>query len=142
MKKILITFLCLLTIYPLLAIDLIVEIQNRKSDQSEILCGIYISQEGFPTEPSKRLLGTTGSKEGTKTICRFKELSPKTYSVSVLEDLNGNKKMDSTFVGFPKEPWGVSQNAPMHTFGPPTFAEASFNLEKNKTIQIKLNIPE
>lgn len=142
MKKILITLVCLVSQFPLLAIDLVVEIQNRKSSQSEILCGIYVSQEGFPTDPSKRLLGVTGTKEGTKTFCRFKTLSPKTYSVSVLEDLNGNKKMDSTFVGFPKEPWGVSQNAPMHVFGPPTFAEASFILEADKTIQIKLNIPE
>lgn len=124
----------------LLALDIEVLISNRKSETSTIYCGIYNYAKGFPTESNLKLKGTTASinKEG-KLSCKFTDLSKGIYSISLLEDLNGNGVMDSTLVGFPKEPWGVSNNAPMHTFGPPTFEEASFPLNENKIINIRLN---
>ncbi len=125
--------------YSLSAIDLEVEILNRKQENSKISCAVFETEQGFPTESEKRLMGDTAKLESGKTICRFSGLSKKSYAVSVMEDLNGNGKMDSTFVGFPKEPWGVSNDAPMQTFGPPKFTEALFLLTENKRIQIKLN---
>ncbi|MCG9873459.1 MAG: DUF2141 domain-containing protein [Leptospiraceae bacterium] len=135
-------FILLMILKPtlLLALDIEVLISNRKSETSTIYCGIYNNAKGFPTESNLKLKGTTASmnKEG-KLSCKFKELSKGIYSISLLEDLNGNGIMDSTLVGFPKEPWGVSNNAPMHTFGPPTFEEASFPLNENKIIAVRLN---
>lgn len=142
MKRILKIFLMVtfLTNAQLFAIDLDIEIQNRKSTSSKISCGIFDKEEGFPSNPEKRLIGAVGElSPDNKTICKFKGLSAKKYAVSVLEDLNGNGKMETTMVGFPKEPWGVSKNAPMHVFGPPTFEEAAFQLTANMIIQIKLN---
>ncbi|MDZ4726137.1 MAG: DUF2141 domain-containing protein [Leptospira sp.] len=124
----------------LYAIDLDVEIQNRKSNSSRISCGLFESPNGFPSDSEKRLMGTIAEVGSNQTpVCRFKGLVAKKYAVAVLEDLNGNGTMDKTLIGFPKEPWGVSNNAPMHTFGPPTFEEANFPLTKNMLIQIKLN---
>ncbi|MCZ8155206.1 MAG: DUF2141 domain-containing protein [Leptospira sp.] len=125
---------------PLFAIDLDVEIQNRKSTSSKVSCAVFEKEEGFPSNPEKRMTGVIAELTAdNKTICKFKGLSAKKYAVSVLEDMNGNGTMDTTMVGFPKEPWGVSKNAPMHAFGPPTFDEAAFQLTSNSTIQIKLN---
>ncbi|TGL67523.1 DUF2141 domain-containing protein [Leptospira jelokensis] len=133
-------FVLLLPVLSVHALDLEVEILNRKSKQSVIRCGIFISQDGFPSEEKKavmRVLGVESNEQ--KTICNFKGLQSKLYAVSVLEDLNANGKMETTFVGFPKEPWGVSKDAPMHPFGPPTFDESAFFLKSNLNIQIKLN---
>ncbi|EOQ87760.1 PF09912 family protein [Leptospira yanagawae serovar Saopaulo str. Sao Paulo = ATCC 700523] len=136
-------YLWLVLLFPIVsvnALDLEVEILNRKSKQSVIRCGIFVSQEGFPSDEKKavmRVLGVESNQQ--KTICNFKGLQGKLYAVSVLEDINANGKMETTFVGFPKEPWGVSNDAPMHPFGPPTFEEAGFLLKSNLNIQIKLN---
>ena len=124
----------------LFSIDIDVQISNRKSNSSTIYCGIFKSPAGFPTDSKLRLKGSTASidKDG-KVSCKFTDLVKGKYAISLLEDLNGNGEMDSTLVGYPKEPWGVSNNAPMHTFGPPTFDEASFFLDANKIINIRLN---
>lgn len=122
------------------AIDLDVEVQSRISNSSTISCAVFESADGFPSDSSKRMLGVRAVIEKeNKPVCKFKGLAPKKYAVAVLEDLNGNGGMDKTMIGMPKEPWGVSNNAPMHAFGPPTFEEAAFQLTNNKTIQIKLN---
>jgi uncharacterized protein (DUF2141 family) len=123
----------------LFALDLTTVISNRKDTNSTIHCGIFRSQDGFPTESKKRIQGTKAQNKDGKPICKFTGLSEGKYAVSLLEDLNGNGIMDSTLVGYPKEPWGVSNNAPMHTFGPPTFDESAFYLKEEKTIEIRLN---
>lgn len=123
------------------ALDLEVEILNRKSPNSKINCGVYETEAGFPSDSDKRLVGDVGKTENGKTVCKFTGLLKKSYAVAVMEDLNGNGKMDSTLVGFPKEPWGVSNDAPMQTFGPPKFQEALFSLTENKKITIRLNQP-
>jgi uncharacterized protein (DUF2141 family) len=121
------------------AVDLEVEILNRKQENSKISCAVFEKELGFPSEPDKKLIGDIAKLESGKTVCRFVGLTKKSYAVSVLEDLNGNGKMDTNLVGFPQEPWGVSNDAPMQTFGPPKFSEALFVLGENKRIQIKLN---
>lgn len=47
------------------------------------------------------------------------ELAPGDYGVSVHHDDNGNDKMDTNFIGIPKEPTGMSNDAPAK-FGPPS----------------------
>lgn len=61
-----------------------------------------------------------------------------TYSVSIFQDINENEELDTNFIGFPKEPFGFS--APMGTFGPPSFEDASLSVGEGVTkIAIDLN---
>lgn len=69
--------------------------------------------------------------------CSFDSLSSAFYAVVIIQDLNGNEDLDTNFMGIPKEPYGFSNN-PSTTFGPPSFDGASFLLEGNRTINIKL----
>ena len=122
------------------AYELRVEIENKKVRESVVYCGVFIGEEGFPDKNEKSYQSVSGSTDTNgATFCIFKDVPQNQIAVSVLEDLNGNKVLDTNFVGYPKEPWGVSKNAPMHTFGPPKFNEASFELKKDEYIKIKLN---
>ncbi|GBF42238.1 hypothetical protein LPTSP2_15250 [Leptospira ellinghausenii] len=126
--------------FSLFAADLEVEILNRKSNQSIIRCAVYETENGFLADEkhaSFKIVGVETNNQ--KTICHFKGIPDKEYAVSVLEDLNRNGKMDTTFIGLPREPWGVSRNPPMHPFGPPTFDEAVVNVKSKLLIQIKMN---
>lgn len=68
----------------------------------------------------------------------FDNLPPGTYAVAVFQDVNNNGKLDTNAFGFPKEPYGFSNDA-RGTFGPPSFQQAAFPLlEGTKSIRIKL----
>jgi uncharacterized protein (DUF2141 family) len=54
-----------------------------------------------------------------------------------VHDENDNKKMDTNFIGIPKEDFGCSNNA-TGFMGPPKYEDAKFMLEENKTIDIKI----
>ncbi len=56
------------------------------------------------------------------------------YAVAVFADINGNGKLDSNFIGIPKEPVGTSRDA-KGRFGPPKFADAAFKVGEGVTLQ-------
>ncbi|GHB58114.1 hypothetical protein GCM10007390_09480 [Persicitalea jodogahamensis] len=66
------------------------------------------------------------------------EVPPGTYAVAVYHDLNDNNKMDRNLIGYPKEPFGFSNNY-RPTVAAPDFEDCAFQLtEKGATISISL----
>lgn len=64
------------------------------------------------------------ASEGEVSVT-FTDVAPGDYAVQVHHDQNGNGKMDFSFFGLPKEPYGFSRDAkPM--LAPPKFEKASF----------------
>lgn len=59
------------------------------------------------------------------------------YAIKVLVDNNDNGKIDFNFFGIPKEQFGFSNNV-LGILGVPKFEKASFKLNFNKKIEIKL----
>lgn len=60
------------------------------------------------------------------------------YAVSIYYDVNGNKDLDTNFIGIPKEPIALSNNATAK-FGPPRYKDAVFLLpEEGVTQRIKM----
>jgi uncharacterized protein (DUF2141 family) len=59
------------------------------------------------------------------------------YAIKVLVDNNDNGKIDLNFFGIPKEQFGFSNNV-LGILGIPKFEKASFKLNSNKKIEIKL----
>jgi len=53
------------------------------------------------------------------------DVVPGRHAVSVLHDENGNGRLDTGFLGIPREGGGVSNN-PAARMGPPRFADAVF----------------
>ncbi len=76
----------------------------------------------------------------TNTNCSFEinyTLGQK-IAVKVFQDLNNDQKLNTNSIGFPKEPWGVSNNVKPF-LGPPNFQKMLFTVNKNtKNITIKL----
>ena len=63
------------------------------------------------------------------------------YAVTVFQDLNGNGELDTSSIGFPREPYGFSNDA-RGSFGPPKFRKAKFNVTGNTSISIELDNDE
>ncbi len=67
------------------------------------------------------------------------ELPPGDYAISIYYDVNGNGELDTNFIGIPKEPVALSNNAKAK-FGPPKYKDAVFSLTtEGMTQRIEMN---
>jgi uncharacterized protein (DUF2141 family) len=69
------------------------------------------------------------SQSITQNKCTFiiENLKPGKYSFKFIHDENMNNKLDTNWIGIPKEGFGFSNN-PKMTFGPPSFEKTLFEL--------------
>lgn len=59
---------------------------------------------------------------------------PGRYGIKMFHDVDGDGAMATNMVGFPTEPFGFSNDAPVR-FGPPSFADAGFDVGPNGAAQ-------
>jgi len=111
---------------------LTVEFEIPKYTKGKIYVALYDSADSFLKKPAKGTIVTVTDGKATAT---FENVTSGTYAVSSFYDKNGNGKLDTNFLGIPKEPTAMSNNA-KGSFGPPKFKDAKFILNKNTTIQI------
>ena len=117
---------------------LTVNITGIKSIKGDIYVYLYTSEDGFPIKISKANGFKKAKVISISVTVYFKNLKQGTYAVSVYQDIDTNGKINQNFLGIPKEPVGVSNNAEGF-MGPPKYEDAKFNLDSNKTVEIKLN---
>ncbi len=67
----------------------------------------------------------------------FKNLLPGRYVVRMFHDENNNQKLDTNFLGIPKEGWGCSNNVKPQ-FGPPKHEDMIFEVAADKKITINI----
>ncbi len=68
-------------------------------------------------------------------------LPPGRYAFTAYLDVNGNEKLDRNFIGIPKEPVALSNDARAR-MGPPKFDDAVFDLpEQGVTQTVELKVP-
>jgi uncharacterized protein (DUF2141 family) len=112
-----------------------VKVENLMSNKGEVLFGLYDSKGNFLNKTFKGERNTIVDNKSTVT---FKDVPAGEYAISIVHDENENGKMDSNFLGIPKEGYGCSNNA-KGFMGPPKWDDAKFNLSKvNKTMTITL----
>lgn len=73
---------------------------------------------------------------GTESIVTFEAL-PGAYAVAVHHDANANGKMDTNFIGIPREGYGMS-NDPRPRFRAPRFAEARVVVSRDTTLSVRM----
>jgi uncharacterized protein (DUF2141 family) len=71
-------------------------------------------------------------------VCEFQGIAPGRYAVSVFHDENSNGKMDTNFIGIPKEGVGASNDA-KGRFGPPKFEAAAFQYSGGR-LELKVRL--
>ena len=115
-----------------------VELLGFRNEVGQVDCTIYSSAAGFPTDPGKALRGVQTTIKDKKAVCDFSGLPAGHYAIGVMHDENSNGKVDTNFIGIPKEGVGASNDAKA-SMGPPKFEDASFEYaggRKDLTIHI------
>lgn len=133
-------YLCI----PFLLITLSLSAQNKltiavdgvKSSKGSIMVALYTEADGFLKFDEVFRAEHTKAEKGT-THLSITDLPNGTYAVAIFHDANGNHKLDTNWLGIPKEAVGFSI-AKMKTFGPPSFEECSFSLHEDMNLTITL----
>ena len=95
-----------------------VEIERLRSDKGQVLCSLFPSSDGFPKDSQKAVAHAASPISDNRASCKFSEVKPGMYAVSVFHDENSNGKLDTKLLGIPREGVGASNDARGH-FGQP-----------------------
>lgn len=132
------------------ASEIVVNIQNFKEVKGRMAWALFNIKDGFPSkketafkrgfwdfdnEKEKVSNHDFSTFEVTRTLT---DLEDGEYALSVYQDLNGDSKLNTNWLGIPREPAGVSQN-PKIRMGPPSFDESKFVLKSAINLEIKLH---
>ena len=115
-----------------------VDIDGLRSDRGQVLCALFSSAADFPKRADRAVAHAKSEISGRHATCEFQGVSPGTYALSVFHDENSNGKLDTNFLGIPREGVGASNNAKGH-FGPPKFSAAAFQHSGGR-INLKIRV--
>lgn len=116
---------------------LTIVVEGVASSEGYIAVGLYADADSF-LEEGKAFAGVFAQAEEGTTRIELSDLPNNEYAVCIFHDENGNKEMDTNFIGIPKEPLGFSIGK-LKTFGPPNFEECSFVMTSDFKIKIPLD---
>ncbi len=114
--------------------ELTVIVKEIEGRDGQIAIGLYDKEDDWGEEP---FLGAYVKISGATVSYTFKNLPHGTFAVAIYHDENMNEKLDKGLFKIPKEGYAFSNNV-FDTFGPPKFEKASFLLDGEKEIEIRL----
>ena len=118
---------------------LTVVVDGINHQKGEICMGVYSSHKGFPFNTNAVVKSACVESTGGTLTHVFSGLKPGNYAVAVMDDQNGDRKLNKDFLGIPKEGFGISQNPTVSIVtGTPKFHDASFLLIPNQNTTINI----
>ncbi|WP_016950930.1 DUF2141 domain-containing protein [Anabaena sp. PCC 7108] len=130
---------CSKTVHAEPTTTLTVMVNGIRHKTGEICFRVYDSEKGFPMSNSSEVQNGCTKITGNSVKKVFSGLKPGTYAVAVVDDQNGDRKLNKDFFGIPKEGFGISKNPTVSVqTGTPKFRNSSFKMTKNTTINISI----
>lgn len=120
-------FLTFIPVYSIGQFTLRIEINNLKNSKGQILLSLSNEKEVI-------IKTITQPISENKCIIVIENMKSGKYSFKYFHDANNNKKLDTYWIGAPKEGYGFSNNA-KGKFGPPDFEETLFELTKSTNLE-------
>jgi uncharacterized protein (DUF2141 family) len=119
--------------------SLTVVVNGIRNQTGEICLRVYNSEKGFPDNAKSEVKSGCTKITGNSIKQVFSGLKSGNYAVAVVDDQNGDHKLNKDFFGIPEEGFGISRNPIVSiSTGTPKFKNASFKVDKNTTINIFL----
>ena len=116
--------------------EISVNVLNVPSSDGKISVALYNKDDSFLKFEEVYASASSMAKTG-QTQVLLKDIPNGNYAIALFHDRNGNNKLDTNWMGIPKEKVAFS-NAKMKLFGPPSFEECNFELKEDMSITISL----
>jgi uncharacterized protein (DUF2141 family) len=125
---VLLSLLSLTLMRSVLANDATVRViaMNVASDRGNVVVWVYKGEDQWLGDDFFRSqsVPVAGNRTGDEVIVEV-ALPAGEYALSVFQDVDADGKLKRNFIGIPKEPAGLSNNA-VPRFGPPRYKDARF----------------
>jgi uncharacterized protein (DUF2141 family) len=109
-----------------------IHVQNV-APEGIVRLGLYTEAQ-YPDDNSTPVMSADVPAVGGETVITLKNVPVGTYAIEVFQDLNSNGKMDSNFLGLPKEPYGFSRDAHPR-LSKPDFSRVKFEVAAGQNDQ-------
>ncbi len=116
-----------------------VTVLGIRNDVGTVDCALFDAPKGFPVDVLHSATRVMVMKvPSSEARCDFEGIPPGTYALVVLHDENMNGKVDTNWIGIPKEGYGFSNDAKA-SFSAPSFKDASF-LYDGEMLEITISL--
>lgn len=104
-------------------------VKGLKAKQSQVHIAVFDGEAEFPkSDRSQKTLVIPASENQVSFSLQLPTDRP--IAIAVFQDLDGSGNLSKNALGIPAEPYGFSNNA-RGAFGPPSFRQAAFSLDKS-----------
>ncbi len=127
--------------------DLRVVIEGVTTTSGTIRIAVFANDKQFKAFDARKDEDSQGEvlkkvsvriKQSGTLIYDFKGIPHGTYAIAAFHDQDGNKKLNSSFIGLPSEPYGFTRDA-RNSFGVPRYEDAVVKYdEMNSSFEFKL----
>ena len=100
-------------------------IEGLHNDRGQVVCALFSAAYDFPKRIDRAFARVAAQITSGRATCEFPRVPAGAYAVSVFHDENLNGRLDTNWLGIPREGVGASNN-PKPRMGPPKFAAAEF----------------
>ena len=117
--------------------SLTVVVPGLASNEGKVIIALFDSAEDFE-KGDAFVRSAFVEPENQRAVWTFGDLPFGEYAFRLFHDENGNEKIDTNWMGIPKERYAFSNDA-RGKFGPPGYEAAKFRFESDgMTIEVKL----
>ena len=139
-SRMLFSLVCLFVLAPRAALAepgvLAVHIAGLQEVSGNVFVAIYDSKDTWLSDDTVQDRKVTISEALQDGLVQTSfELPPGEYALTVFYDRDDDGELDTNFIGIPKEPIALSNNAKAK-FGPPKFVDAAFQLGEEGHVQL------
>ncbi|MDO9256974.1 MAG: DUF2141 domain-containing protein [Bacteroidales bacterium] len=118
--------------------NLTIEVKELRNSNGTVVFALYNREDAIPDEHYKKYLKKLTGKivKGSSSVT-FENLPAGKYAVNILHDENNDGKIKKGLI-LPKEGIGFSNYQSIGISNKPSFSKASFNLQSDKVLKIKI----
>jgi len=110
-----------------------VVVREARSEKGVVVIQLAVSQEDYDEALGVYKIAHAPI-EGGEASWRFEGVPYGVYALRIFHDANSNEKLDTNFMGIPKETFAFSNNA-MGRFGPASWEDARFSVDAPRVRQ-------
>jgi uncharacterized protein (DUF2141 family) len=117
--------LCISSFLPATEEGLTITVAGLRNHRGYVLLSLFKDGAGFPGDPAKAFRKEKSAISGNQVVIHFPGIPAGNYAIVILHDENDDMKMNTNWLGLPREGYGFSNNV-MGSLGPPAYNRASF----------------
>jgi uncharacterized protein (DUF2141 family) len=106
-------------------------------DKGTVLLAVYGSKADFDENENAVLAKEIPVDRVGEYTVSLEGLAAGSYTIALFQDINNNGKLDTNFMGIPKEPYAFSRN-PKVKWRAPRYQEVVFDLKASTEMNVKL----